>query len=74
MDFDLIFVIGVAVVAFAIPAAVSAYTDRRWPKMAALMLLIGGGAIAYANQENPDTYSLGTLDDVIVEVLGRYLN
>ncbi|WP_108813629.1 hypothetical protein [Loktanella sp. Alg231-35] len=74
MDFDLIFVIGVALAAFAIPAAVSAYTDRRWPKMAIVMLLAGGGAIAYAAQENPDVYSFGTLDDVIVEVLGRYLN
>ncbi len=74
MDFDLIFVIGVALVAFVIPATVSAYTDRRWPKLAVVMLLVGGGAIAYAAQENPDTYSLGTLDDVIVEVLGRYTN
>jgi hypothetical protein len=74
MDFDLIFVIGVTLLAFVIPATVSAYADRRWPKMAMMMLLVGGGAIAYAAQENPDTYSLDTLDDVIVEVLGRYMN
>ena len=74
MDFDLIFVIGVALAAFAIPSFVSAYADRRWPKQAVLMLLIGSGAIAYAMQENPDTYSVTTIDDTILVVLGRYLN
>lgn len=74
MDFDLIFVIGVALVAFSIPAFVSAYSDRRWPKTAAVMLLVAGGAIAYAMQENPDVYSLATIDETIVTVLGRYLN
>jgi len=39
-----------------------------------LMLLIGAGAIAYAMQENPDTYSVTTIDDTILVVLGRYLN
>lgn len=74
MDFDLIFVIGVTLAAFSIPSFVSAYADRRWPKQAVLMLLIAGGAIAYANQENPDVYSLATVDDTILLVLGRYLN
>lgn len=74
MDFDLIFVIGVALIAFAIPSLVSAYSDRRWPKIAAVMLLVGGGAIAYAAQENPGAYSFETLDDVIVSVIGSLLN
>ena len=74
MDFDLIFVIGVALAAFAVPSFVSAYADRRWPKQAALMLLIAGGALVYAAQENPDVYSIGAVDDTILVVLGRYLN
>ncbi|MDP5085940.1 MAG: hypothetical protein NWQ23_11010 [Yoonia sp.] len=74
MDFDLIFVIGVALAAFAVPSLVSAYADRRWPKQAALMLIIGGGAVAYAMQENPGVYSVATIDEVIVGVLGRYVN
>ncbi len=74
MDFDLIFVIGVTLIAFAIPAAVSAYSDRRWPKSAALMLVIGAGAIAYAAQENPGAYSFETLDDVVLSVIGSFVN
>lgn len=74
MDIDLIFVVGVVISAFAIPSLVSAYADRRWPRQAILMVLLGGLAIAYAIQENPGVYGPGTVDDVIVDVLGRYLN
>ena len=74
MDFDLIFVIGLVLLAFALPAGVSAYSDRRWPKTALLMVVIGGGAIAYAMQENPGVYAFDTIPDTIVTVLGRYLN
>ncbi len=74
MDFDLIFVIGLVLVAFAIPSAVSAYSDWRWPKMAIVMLVVGAGTIAYAAQENPGAYTLATVDDVIVEVVGDLVN
>ena len=74
MDFDLIFVIGLVVVAFAIPSAVSAYSDRRWPRTAIFMLLLGGGAMAYAMQENPGAYSFDTVADVIVGVVGSLVN
>ncbi|MCK0095934.1 hypothetical protein MWU60_10180 [Yoonia sp. F2084L] len=73
MDFDLIFVTGIALAAFALPSLVSAYSDRRWPKAAVVMLVIGGGAIAYAVQENSGAYSLATVPDMIVTVIGRYL-
>lgn len=73
MDFDLIFVMGITLLAFALPALVSAYADRRWPKMAGVMLVLGGGAIAYAAQENPGAYSLATVGDTIITVIGRYL-
>lgn len=74
MDLDLIFVIGAALAAFSIPSLVNAYADRRLPKQAALMLIIAGVAMAYAIQENPDTYTLATIDDTVVNVLGRYFN
>lgn len=73
MGFDLIFVIGIALISFALPSLVSAYSDRRWPKAAGVMLVIGGGAIAYAAQENPDVYSIATVPNMIVTVIGRYL-
>ncbi len=74
MDLDLIFVIGVVLVAFAIPSLVSAFSDRRWPRLAVLMAVVGGGAVAYAMQENPGAYSFATLDDVVVSVVGGFVN
>ncbi|EBA13671.1 hypothetical protein [Roseobacter sp. CCS2] len=74
MDFDLLFVTGLALVAFAIPSAVSAYADWRWPKAAIILLILGGVAMAYAAQENPGAYALDTVDDVIVSVVGDLLN
>jgi hypothetical protein len=73
MDYDLIFVIGLAMVAFAIPAAVSAYSDWRWPRTALALLVLGAGSMAYAAQENPGAYALDTVDDVIVRVVGSVI-
>ncbi|WP_342069052.1 hypothetical protein [Yoonia algicola] len=73
MDYDLIFVIGLAMVAFAIPSAVSAYSDWRWPKTALALLVLGAGSMAYAAQENPGAYALETVDDVIVGVVASVI-
>ncbi len=74
MDFDLIFVLGLVLVAFSIPSFVSAFADWRWPRMAVIMLVVGGCAIAYAAQENPGVYATNNVDDIIVGVVGRYIN
>lgn len=74
MDFDQIFVIGLALIAFSIPSAVSARSDRRWPKTAFLMLVLGVGGIVFAVRENPGVYSPSTVDDVIVSVIGGMVN
>ena len=73
MDFDLIFVVGVLCCAFAIPALISAFSDRRFPRIAVAFGVIGGVSIAYAMQENPGVYGLQTIDDIFVDVIGRYL-
>jgi len=74
VDFDLIFVIGLVLAAFAIPSFMAAYAERRLPKHAALMLIIAGLAIWAAIQENPETYAFDTIDDTVLAVLGRYIN
>ena len=73
MDYDLIFVIGLTMVAFAVPSAVSAYSDRRWPSTALVLLVLGAGSMAYAVQENPGAYATDTVDDVIVRVVAKVI-
>ena len=70
MDSDLIFVVGLVLGAFAIPSFVSAYADKRWPWMA----LAAGGAIYHVKGEDPDRYTVAAVDNIVVEVLGRYIN
>ena len=74
MDLDLIFVGGLLAAAFSIPAFVSAFADRRWPTGGLILAVAGGVAIGYAIQEDGDRYTIANTDDVVVEVLGRFLN
>ncbi|WP_296422730.1 hypothetical protein [Yoonia sp.] len=74
LDIDLIFVLGLIAGAFSIPALVSAFADRRAPKMSVLIMLISAGMIGYAVQQRPEPYELDKLDEVFVSVVGRYLN
>lgn len=74
MESDLFFVIGLVVLAFAFPALIGAFTDGRAPRAAAILIMIGGGLIALAIYQRPNTYTLGAIPDVFVRVVGRYIN
>lgn len=74
MEFDFIFVLGLLVVAFGVPSFVGAYANKRRPTRAFVIFLIGGAMIYYAIVMNPGAYSLSTIDDVILTVIGRILN
>jgi hypothetical protein len=74
VDSDLSFVIGLVVMAFALPAIIGAFTDGRAPRAAAIMIMIGGGLIALSVYQRPNTYTLGAIPDVFVRVVGRYIN
>ncbi len=74
MDLDLVFVIGLILAAFSIPALVNAFSDRRWPRGSAVALIIGLGAVIYVARQEPELYTLDRVDDVFVSVVARYIN
>lgn len=74
MDIDLIFILGLVIGVFAVPAVVSALLDGRVPRVASVVLVIGGGMVAYAVSKTPSGYALGDIPDVFVRVVARYLN
>ncbi len=74
MDPDLMFVIGLVITVFSVPSIIGALSDGRAPRVASLMVLIGGGLLVVAIGQNPDGYSLGEIPDVFMRVVGRYLN
>lgn len=74
MNSDLYLVVGIVVVAFTIPAIVSALSDGRAPRTAAIMVMIGGGLIALAVYQTPGGYEVAEIPSVFVRVVSRYLN
>ena len=73
MDADLMLVIGLVVGGFSIPAIMSAFADGRVPRAAAITVLIGGGLVALAVNNNPGGYAIHEIPDIFVEVVGRFI-
>jgi hypothetical protein len=74
MDPDLLLTIGVVFLVITIPSLLSAWTDGRFPRLAALMVLAGAGLIATAAQNKPTGYMVSEVPHVMMSVIGRYLN
>ena len=74
MDTDITFVAGLLMVAFAIPMAVSAYSDGERLTLPGLVALLGASGMFYAVMYDPMAYQPHLVDDVIVDVFGRLLN
>ena len=74
MDADFILVVGLILAVFSIPSIVSAFSDNRAPRVAAIVLLIGGGLSVYAISNKPGGYTLAEIPSVFVQVVGRYVN
>jgi hypothetical protein len=74
MDPDLLLTIGVVFLVITIPSLLSAWTDGRFPRMGALMVLAGAGLIATAAQNKPTGYMVSEVPTIMMSVIGRYLN
>ena len=74
IDPDLVFVIGLVAGLLAIPALLSAFSETRPPRAAAMMVMISIGLISVASAQRPSGYSLATAPDVFFDVVGRLVN
>ncbi len=71
MDTDLALVVGLVVAGFAIPSIISALSDARAPRVAAIAAIVGGGLVVWAIQSKPGGYAFNELPQVFVKVIGR---
>lgn len=73
MPYDLYLTIGAVILVFAIPSVVSAISDGHAPRVASIMVLIGGGLMVYAATQKPGGYELTELPDIFLGVVSKYL-
>lgn len=74
VDSDLLLVIGIIVGGFAIPAVLSAMSDSRSPRAAAVAFVIGGGLVLAAFMTKPGGYSADMIPEAFIRVIARFLN
>jgi hypothetical protein len=74
MDTDLLLIIGLVVAILAVPSVISAFSESRPPRAAAIMFLIGGTLIVIALTQGTIRYSVDDLPEVLSRVIARYLN
>ncbi len=71
MDTDLALVGGLIVLALSAPAIISAISDGRAPRTAAIVLVLGGGLVVYALSQKPGGYQLEEIPAVFIKVIAR---
>jgi len=73
MSNDIMLVTGVILAALAIPAIISAWSDNRSPRLAAIVVLIAGGLIVIAAQTWPGGFTFADIPGAFVRVAGEIL-
>ncbi len=73
LQFDLILVFGLAILVLSLPAIVSAVTEHRAPRVAAIALLLGGSMIAYAATQKPGGYTLEDIPNAVLRVVAQLI-
>lgn len=71
LNSDIYLVLGIIISAFAVPAVISAFSDSRPPRVAAVAVLVGGGLILLAFVSHPGGYTPGQIPEVFARVLAR---
>ncbi len=72
-DSDLIFIVGLVLCVFSIPSIVSAFSDRRAPRVATLVLMAGGAMVVWAISNKPGGYQIEQIPDIFVRVVARFI-
>jgi hypothetical protein len=73
MDTDILFVLGLFLSVMSVPAIVSAWSDGRVPRVASVVLLLGGGLMLWANSLKVGGYAFDDIPHLIVQVVGRFI-
>lgn len=73
METDYALVFGLVIAVLIIPSLVSAWLDGRAPRASALLVVMAGGLIVYAEANKPGGYSFEDIPIVTTQVVGDLL-
>ena len=73
MDSDLILVVGLVIGILSIPSMLSAYSENRAPRIAAILVLISGVLLVVAVKNKAGGYAIADIPHVFYGVIGRYI-
>ena len=74
MDYDMILVLGMAIALAGVPPLLSAYSSGQPPRLAMVLFVLGAGMISWASLGKPGGYDFEMLPDVVLGVVGRFVN
>ncbi|MEO3413169.1 hypothetical protein AAFO92_00795 [Roseovarius sp. CAU 1744] len=72
MDADLALVLGIVLLVFSVPAIVSAFSEGRAPRVAALTILLGGSLTIWALSQKPGQFDIMDIPEAFVRVVARF--
>ncbi len=74
MNSDLLLVLGITVGAFSIPAVISAFSDSRPPRAAAIAIVVSGSLILTAFVTKPGGYTAHQIPEVFARVIAELVH
>ncbi|QIE46579.1 hypothetical protein G5B38_14200 [Pseudohalocynthiibacter aestuariivivens] len=73
MNTDLILVIGIVLMVFSVPSIVSAFSEGRAPRVAAVVLIAAGCLVVYAIQQTPGEFRVEEIPNAFVRVVASII-
>lgn len=74
IDTDLFVVAGLVSVLLAVPSAIGAVAEARFPKVALIVFVLGAAFVGLGIYGAQGTYSLARVPHSFIEILARVLN
>lgn len=74
MDPDTTLIAGLVMAVFSLPAIISAFSDGRTPRVAAIVMVIAGGLVIYALNTKPGGYRMQDIPEVFFQVVAKFTN
>ncbi|THD83587.1 hypothetical protein E7811_09915 [Aliigemmobacter aestuarii] len=74
MNTDVYLVVGIVLGVLALPSMMSAFSEGRAPRIAAIMVMIAGTLIVLALSQKPGGYALGDIPRAFYRVIGQIMN